>query len=176
MSRPGWGYSKTGSCSSMFIRPISSGSAPWLTRYTTSWSRLVPTRREERARGHSGIWNGRKRTMKVADMYTEYNNRWMLQQSFYFRASLMVTQGRKNHNLWLSTLQLLSARWSLSASVSSWFSFSQKSKNTRLTFTLSFSFGRFFSSIKSNFHKHWFPIAQTSCCIPSLYVTLWLQI
>lgn len=32
MSRPGCGYSRTGSCSSMFIRPISSGSAPWLTR------------------------------------------------------------------------------------------------------------------------------------------------
>lgn len=28
MSRPGCGYSRTGSCSSMFIKPISSGSAP----------------------------------------------------------------------------------------------------------------------------------------------------
>lgn len=32
MSRPGCGYSRTGSCSSMFIKPISSGSAPWLTK------------------------------------------------------------------------------------------------------------------------------------------------
>lgn len=42
MSSPGWGYSRTGNCSSMFMRPISSGSAPWLTRYTISWSKLVP--------------------------------------------------------------------------------------------------------------------------------------
>lgn len=51
ISKPGWGYSKTGSCSSMFIRPISSGSAPWLTKYTTSWSRLVPAKTEERGEG-----------------------------------------------------------------------------------------------------------------------------
>lgn len=76
MSRPGWGYSKTGSCSSMFIRPISSGSAPWLTRYTTSWSRLVPTKREERARGLSWNWECKKRTNKVVAVHTSdaYNN------------------------------------------------------------------------------------------------------
>lgn len=82
ISKPGWGYSKTGSCSSMFIRPISSGSAPWLTRYTISWSRLVPEKKEpedSRSFGSAGRETGGWWLCRYCRNFTEMgqSTRWM---------------------------------------------------------------------------------------------------
>lgn len=73
ISRPGWGYSNTGSCSSIFMSPISSGSAPWLTRYTTSCNKLVPMCMRGRKKSHIGcIIDGTKMALPAALNSVEY--------------------------------------------------------------------------------------------------------
>ncbi len=66
ISKPGCGYSNTGSCSSIFMSPISSGSAPWLTRYTTSCNKLVPTCKRGRQSCFGWIIDGKMMTLPAA--------------------------------------------------------------------------------------------------------------